>query len=237
MVKDHDSKDSTEQDMSKLSSFADTSNYRDLSLQEIIGLTLKHNRILKRYNLLEQSAKIRLEQAEYRFLPSAYISGGRNESINVTLGQSEKTTRYVSSLGFSRALETGGYVSIGLNNSASESSAKLGTVDYNSRLAVYMWQPLLRGRGIKVNKVPIERAKDYAKVSLYSVKQNLINLITDIESQFWDLILVYEDYEIQKQALKRANELLEINKSLIESGRMAAQEIVQTESDIAFTRD
>jgi len=220
-------------DLSKLSSFADTSNVRSLSLQEIIDIALEHNRILKTYRLREQSAKIRLKQAEYRFLPSGYLSGSRNENTYVTLGQVEKTKKYVSSLGISRALETGGYVSLGLNNSTTESTANLGIINYNSGLAIYIWQPLLAGRGLKVNKVPIERAKDYARISLLRVKQNLIDLITAIESQYWDLILVYEDLKIQQQALARANELLEINKSLIESGRMAAQEIVQTESDIA----
>ncbi len=220
-------------DLTKLSSFVDSSRVVDYSLAEILELAIKHNRSLKRYRMHEQSAKIRLEQAEYRFLPSAYISGARNEATTVSLGQAEKTVKFSSNLGFFRELETGGDIRIGLNTSSSESSVNTGIINYNSGLRISVRQPLLSGRGIRVNTVPIERAKNYAKVSLLHVKQNLINLLTNIESRYWDLILVYEDYEIQKQALERAKQLLEVNKSLIESGRMAAQEIVQTESDIA----
>ena len=145
----------------------------------------------------------------------------------------KKLKLFLLILDFHAPLETGGSVSVGVSNGTSESSANAGVVNYNSGISVSLWHPLLRGRGIEINQVPIKNAKNYANVSLLSVKQNMINLITTIESQYWDLILVYEDYEIQKQALQRAKELLEINKSLIESGRMASQEIVQTESDIA----
>lgn len=213
--------------------FADSSLQRPLSLEEVIQLALEHNRILKRYRLSEQSAKIRLKQAEYRFLPSAYITGGRNESRNDDLGYVIWKKGVSSVFGFSRALETGGAVSLSVTNSTSESSNLPGTINYNTNVGISISQPLLRGAGIRVNMIPIERAKRYARISLFYVKQSLINLITAIESQYWDLILVYEDQKIQKQALKRAKELLEVNKSLIESGRMAAQEIVQAESDIA----
>jgi len=222
-----------EQDLLSLDSFVDSSGIRKLSLEKIIKLAVEHNRILKRYRLSGDAAKIRLKQAEYRFLPSAYINAGRTENTSVSLGQVERTRKLNSRLGFYRALETGGSVSVNMNNSTNESSANVGIVNYSSGLNIAVSQPLLAGRGIKVNHVPIERAKDYAKTSMLYVKQSLINLITRIESTYWDLILVYKDYDIQRDALKRAKELLEVNKSLIESGRMASQEIVQTESDIA----
>lgn len=216
-----------------LEGFADSSKIRAYSLEEIIRLAVENNRTLKRLKLSGESAKIYLEQAEYRFLPSAYISGGRAENTSVSLGQVEKTQKLNSSISFYRAIETGGGVSINMGNNTNESSANAGVVTYNSGVNIAVSQPLLRGRGITVNKVPIERAKNYAKASMLNVKQSLIYIITTIESRYWDLILVYKDLEIQKQALQRAKELLDINKSLIESGRMAAQEIVQAESDIA----
>lgn len=213
--------------------FGDSVQTVELTLEQIIGLAVENNRDLRRYQLLGESAKIQLEQAEYRYLPSAYISGSRREATNVSLGEVEKTIRLSSNLGFSRNLETGGQVSLGLNTNNSESSAKAGIVNYNSGISISVSQPLLRGRGIAVNQVPIENAKNYANISLLNVSQNLINIVTNIESRYWDLILVYQDFEIQQQALRRAQALLEINKSLIEAGRMASQEIVQTESDIA----
>lgn len=222
-----------EQDLLSLHSFVDSTAVRKLSLEEIIKLAVEHNRILKRYRLSGDAAKIRLKQAEYRFLPSAYINAGRTENTSVSLGQVERTRKLNSRLGFYRALETGGSVSLNMNNASNESSANVGIVNYSSGLNIAVSQPLLAGRGIKVNHVPIERAKDYAKTSMLYVEQSLINLITRIESTYWDLILVYKDFDIQRDALKRAKELLEVNKSLIESGRMASQEIVQTESDIA----
>jgi len=211
----------------------DSLGYASLTLEAMIDLAIRHNRILKYYRLSEESSKLNQKQAEYRFLPSAYITGGRNESRNDDLGYSIKKTGLSSSLGFSRALETGGSVSIGVTSSTSQSTNLVGVTNYTTTVGVSISQPLLQGFGIRVNMIPIDRAKAYATISLLNVKQNLIDLITAIESQYWDLILVYEDLKIQQQAFNRAKELLEINKSLIESGRMAAQEIVQAESDLA----
>lgn len=213
--------------------FVDSSGYAPLTLDALLDLAIQHNRILKVYRLSESSSNLSLKQAEYRFLPSAYITGGRKESRNNDLGYSIKKNGLSSSIGFSRALETGGSLSIGVNSSTSESSNLADVTNYNTNIALAISQPLLQGFGIKVNMIPIDRAKAYAKISLLNVKQNLIDLITTIEGQYWDLILVYEDLKIQQEALRRARELLEVNKSLIESGRMAAQEIVQAESDIA----
>ncbi len=221
------------QDLTSLSAFSDTSLFKDLSMDQVIGLAVQHNRILKTLRLSGQSAKIRLKQAEYRFLPSGYVTGARNESRNDDLGYVIKKTGLSSTIGLSRALETGGAVSLSLDNNTSVSSNLAGVTNYNSNFGITVSQPLMQGSGIKTNLIPIAIAKNYAKASFLDVKQNLINLITTIDSQYWDLILVYEDLKIQHAALKRAKELLEINKSLIESGRMAAQEIVQTESDIA----
>ena len=228
--------DSTQLDESvdiPLDFFEDKSNVQDLSLEECIQLAVKHNRILRVFRLSQNSAKIHLKMAESRFLPSANISGGRNESRNDDLGYVITKTGLSSSLGFSRALETGGAVSLNLNTNSSESSNNPGVTNYTTNIGVYLNQPLMAGAGIEVNLIPIKRAQAYANLSLLNIKQNLIDLITRIESQYWDLILVYEDYKIQLEALQRAKDLLEINRSLIESGRMASQEIVQAESDVA----
>jgi len=214
-------------------SITDTSKTRALSLEECIQLAVENNRILTRYRLSGKTARINLKMAESRFLPSGYLTGGRNESRNDDLGYVIINKSYSSNVGLSRALETGGAVSIGINNSISESSNNTGVTNYTTGVGISVSQPLLRGAGFTVNLIPIKRAKAYAHVSMLSVKQNLINLITYIERRYWDLILVYEDLKIQQDALGRALELLEVNKSLIEAGRMASQEIVQAESDVA----
>lgn len=211
----------------------DNSLVRKLSLSECIELALENNRILKIYTLSNKSARIRLEMAESRFLPSGFVTGGRDESRNDDLGYLIIKQDVSSEIGLSRRLETGGNVSVSMENGMSESSNNTGVTNYASGVGMKINHPLMRGIGIEVNTIPIKRAKESANISLLQIKRNMINLITNIESIYWDLILVYEDYRIQQEALKRTQQLLEINKSLIEAGRMAAQEIVQTESDVA----
>ncbi|MBN1542308.1 TolC family protein [candidate division KSB1 bacterium] len=203
------------------------------SIEKVLTLAVENNRSLKIYRTLEEAAQINLEQAEYSFLPNAFVRAARNESRNDDLGYVIKKQSLSSTLGMSRALETGGSVSLSLQSSTSETSISPDVTNYNTNFGLSIEHPLMRGFGVAINTWPIERAKGNAHISLLNVKQSMIDLITSIESQYWDLILVLEDEKIQKEALRRARELLAVNASLIESGRMASQEIVQAESDIA----
>ena len=206
---------------------------RKLSIQQCIQLALENNRTLQVYRLSKRSEQIKLEQAESRFLPSGYLNANRGDNRNDDLGYVIAKTAYNTNIGLSRALETGGSLSIGIASGISESSANPGITNYSTDIGINISHPLLRGAGLTVNKIPIWNQQYQAQISLMQIKNNMIAIITNIENRYWDLILVYEDLKIQQEARKRSNDLLAVNKSLIEAGRMASQEIVQAESDVA----
>lgn len=206
---------------------------RKLSLQECIQLALQNNRSLQVYRLSNRSEQIKLEQAESRFLPSGYLNANRGDNRNDDLGYVIAKTAYKTNIGLSRALETGGSLSVGVASGISESSANPGITNYSTDIGISLSHPILRGAGLTVNKIPIWNQQYQAQISMMQIKVNLIAIITNIENRYWDLILVYEDLIIQQDAQQRSNDLLATNKSLIEAGRMASQEIVQAQSDVA----
>ncbi len=61
-------------------------------------------------------------------------------------------------------------------------------------------QPLLRGRGTQVNRIPIMLARINTDVSLASFESSVRNLIMDIENTYWDLHYAYRNLETTKIA-------------------------------------
>jgi outer membrane protein TolC len=61
-------------------------------------------------------------------------------------------------------------------------------------------QPLLRGRGAQVNRIPIMLARINTDVSLASFESSVRNLIMDIENTYWDLHYAYRNLETTKIA-------------------------------------
>ena len=61
-------------------------------------------------------------------------------------------------------------------------------------------QPLLRGRGTQVNRIPVVLARINTDVSLASFESSVRNLIMDIENSYWDLHYAYRNLETTKIA-------------------------------------
>jgi outer membrane protein TolC len=61
-------------------------------------------------------------------------------------------------------------------------------------------QPLLRGRGAQVNRIPVVLARINTDVSLASFESSVRNLIMDVENTYWDLHYAYRNLETTKIA-------------------------------------
>lgn len=61
-------------------------------------------------------------------------------------------------------------------------------------------QPLLRGRGTQINRIPVVLARINTDVSLASFESSVRNLVMDIENSYWDLHYAYRNLETTKIA-------------------------------------
>nr|WP_244624743.1 TolC family protein [Sphingomonas sp. So64.6b] len=94
-------------------------------------------------------------------------------------------------------------------------------------------QPLLRGAGPDVNLAPIRRARLQERINRLGLKNTVSNVVSSIVFAYRDLIQAQEQIRLAELALQRTKDLLETNRALIAAGRMAAADIVQTESGVA----
>jgi outer membrane protein TolC len=71
---------------------------------------------------------------------------------------------------------------------------------YTQEFEVEARRPLLRGSGELVNRIPIILARTNEDIVLADFEANVRNLVSDVESAYWDLYASYRDLEAAKSA-------------------------------------
>ena len=66
-------------------------------------------------------------------------------------------------------------------------------------------QPLLRGRGAQINRIPVVLARINVDITLASFESSVRNLVLDIENAYWDLYLAYHFLETAKAGRESIN--------------------------------
>ena len=79
--------------------------------------------------------------------------------------------------------------------------------DYTASIEMQVNQPLLRGRGTLVNRIPVVLARANEEISTHQFEANIRNLLRDVEHAYWDLYMAYRAVETAKNARKAALDL------------------------------
>lgn len=206
-----------------------------LALSDVVILALENNRSSKNAYLERIVQRQDLAVAEDEFVPNVSVSIGQLQTdttatdANVDLG----TTVSVK-------IPTGGQLKFSWATNSQTSNSNELSLDTNDNLAQNIQlgfnQPLLRGAGDRVNRAPVEIARLTEQTNILELKSTLINTITDAVLAYRELLRAQERLKLAQASLQSAQELLDITRTLIEAGRRAPVDIVQSETDVANRR-
>jgi outer membrane protein TolC len=93
--------------------------------------------------------------------------------------------------------------------------------------------PLLNGFGKEVNTVDILVARGNLEISEEDLRLQAMLTAQSVEDAYWDTLAAREALRISRLALKRAEDLLELNKKKVEVGTLAPIEITEAEAGVA----
>lgn len=79
--------------------------------------------------------------------------------------------------------------------------------DYTTALEMQVTQPLMRGRGTLVNRIPVVLARINEDLQLHEFEANVRNLVKSVEDAYWDLYCGYRAFETSKTARDSALDL------------------------------
>jgi outer membrane protein TolC len=103
----------------------------------------------------------------------------------------------------------------------------------NSNLQFSFSQPLIRNRGMYVNRLPIMTARSRLRVTEYALRDTVMALVNDSENAYWDLVQARDILKVQERALELANEALQRAQLELKLGAMSPLDIYQPQQAYA----
>lgn len=201
----------------------------EITLQEAIFVGLKNNRAIERACISRISERYRLKVEEAQFSPRLGLSGETSRFVSGSLN----TTRANIAPKAQLSTSTGARIEFAWNNNTSISKELR---DWSSVAELSAEQPLLRGGGVKVNLAPLEQARLAEKANMLHLNATVSEIVGNIIFSYRDLLLSQEELILARLAVQRAEKLVTNNEALINAGRMAAVDIIQTQADLENQR-
>lgn len=94
-------------------------------------------------------------------------------------------------------------------------------------------QPLLRNRGVFINKVPILIARNTVRASEFQFENQVMNMLTQAENAYWDYLEARENLRVQEAALRLREESLKRAQRELELGAIPELDVFQPQADFA----
>lgn len=208
----------------------ETENRRiEMSLADAVAIGLRDNRTISGAHLQRAAQKFDLLVAEGQFLPkltlrSSYLA--RQDGGASGGGASADISPAVS-----LTTSIGTQLTLSWYGTAGQSVS--GNMATFSGPSFSLSQPLLRGAGLSAATAPLRAVELEEAINQMSLQATVSQVVTEIVLAYRSYMLTAERLRISQDALGRARDLMSINQHLVDSGRMAAVDLIQNESDVA----
>jgi outer membrane protein len=212
-----------------------------LTIGDVVNLMLENNLDIGANRLTPRSSEYLIETLYGVFeptlrlqatvnrntTPSTSVLAGSASGINLLSGQ------YL--IGFSQTLETGTNVAVDFNVSRTSSNNGFNTFNpaYNGTIRYSFNQHLLRDFGRLKKTRPIRIARNNEKISESQFERQVIDLVSQGQRTYWDLVFAAEDIKVKQRSKDLAQKTLGDNKIQVDIGTLAPIDLVQAESEVA----
>jgi outer membrane protein TolC len=198
-----------------------------LTLPEAVFLGLRNNRGIRGDYLQRIADRFALRVAENGFAPRLGIAGeiGRSRDAGVNVTQ--------AGLGPVVSVDTPTGARFTMSWLATQTNVRGQTPQAPSELSFQVEQPLLAGGGIDYAMAPRRIARISEQGAKLRLQAQVIDQISQIIVAYRTLLQAQEQLRIAGDSLRRARDLVEVNRALISAGRLAQVELIQSEASIA----
>jgi outer membrane protein len=142
---------------------------------------------------------------------------------------------FVANFGYTQGFEPGTQLQVTFDNTRSSTSSAFDSFNpsVQSSLQVQITQPLLNGFGRIPNMRYIIEAKNTEKVGESQFAQQVITTVTQVATDYWELVFARENVKVQQVAVAADQQLYENNKKQLEIGTMAPLDVITAQSQLA----
>src|SRR5262245_14969732 len=214
------------------------------TLKDAIMAALEKNPDIEiaRHNVRLSQFDILAAQGAYDPITSSTLNYASQKAPNVSRfsGSSQnflQNDAFGYNLGYSKLVErTGGSYQVNFNNSRLTSNTASLATSYNPTLTAALTQPLMKNLGIDSNRHLIQIAKKKLDLSDAQFRQQVIQIITDVQEAYWNLAFAIRSEEIQRDALRLAGKQLENNREQLKVGTLAQLDVINASAQVENVR-
>ncbi len=221
----------------------DVSDQLPLALNEAIALALENNNDIDSSRINVEIAEFNLRAARGVYDPvfsSESYFESRVTPTSSTLGGAGATGS-VKQTDATGAVRLGGFSPFaGGSYQMDFSSTRLTTNNQNvtlnpqfpTALTLTYVQPLFRGLRFDNNRRQIEIAKKNLSLTDAQFRQRAIEVISQVEQAYWELVFSLRNLQVQIDAVRQARTQVESNRRLVEKGVLAPIDIVAATTQV-----
>src|SRR5713226_7666401 len=220
----------------------DTNEQRPLTLREAIAMALRNNKDIEvgRDNVSIAEADLLSARGAYdpRFSAQSYYEKIKTPAASFLSGASAAvetadvtaTTRLEG-----LAPKSGGNYRLDFSSVRATSNSLFTALNpqYPTALTFSFTQPLMRGLRIDLPRRQIEVAKKNLSLTDAQFRQRAIEVITNVQRSYWDLMFALRNLQIQRDSLNDSRAQLAHNRRLVAEGSLAPIDVVAAETQVA----
>lgn len=214
-----------------------------LSLDDSIRLALANNTNIHIDHYQIETAENNLQRVYAPFDPllTSSFSDQRAKSPTSTQLQGASVLNSLTQetqIGYSQTFQTGTSFqgSFIANKNSTNSTFNFLNPSTSTTLEFNVTQPLLRNRGLFPNRAPILIAQRNLKQAHASFLADVNNIILQIISSYWNVVLARDNLSVQQKSLDEAQKSYDHDKKALSLGALPPLDIYRSESQVASRR-
>jgi outer membrane protein len=219
-----------------------------LSLHDAIVLTLENDSAVRVQETQVEAEKFSLLSTLHPFDPqlqavfnvNRFSSAGTNQLQGVGEAPSGPLNQLMQSgqITYNQTFQTGTNVQVQLTGTKSSTNSTFFFINpsVNSSLNLQFTQPLLRNRGLFVNRAPVLIARRLLRQSRASFEAEVNDAILQAVRQYWTVVQARGNLQVEEKSLEAADVSYQRDKRALELGALPPLDIYRSESEVASRR-
>jgi len=214
-----------------------------LSLDDSIRLAMTNNTDIRVDEVAVDVAENNIHRQHQLFDP--IVTGGFNDqrvksqtSSQLQGAQILNTLSQTTQFGYGQTFATGTNLqtTFQANKFSTNSGFQTLNPSYATSWQFVVTQPLLKNFGTFANKAPLYVAQRNYKQNEATFKAEVSNVLLQVITQYWSVVLSHQAYEVQKKSYDEAQTSYERDKKALSLGALPPLDIYRSESEVAARR-
>ncbi len=215
-----------------------------VTLQNCIGLALGRNFTVRiqQYSVFEAVDSVEIQKAAFE--PSFTVNANKQVTQEasddlIQFGIVPYSNLETASFTVNDTLVTGGTLQAGYSLVRSDYNPAYTPPNpsFGSNASITVIQPLLSGAGTDYNKAEIERARLGVRISNLNFKSAVLTMILNVETTYYNLLYQREQYKVQEEELRQAQQLLDENTLKRQTGTLTDLDVMNARAGVASAQN